>query len=93
VEYVKWSGNVDSFNRMACDPRLSDRGSATCASLYNDAGSEKTLMYAGFGVAGVLAATSVVLFLVLDPQGTAPNHQVACIPVGGSRGISCAVRF
>jgi hypothetical protein len=93
VEYGKWSGNVDSFNRMACDPRLSGRGSAECASLYDDAGNEKTLMYVGFAAAGVLAATSVVLYLALDQQGAATNHQVACIPTGGARSISCAFRF
>jgi hypothetical protein len=93
VEYGKWSGNVDSFNRMACDPRLSNRGSAACGSLYDDAGSEKTLMYLGFSAAGALAATSVVLYFALDRPGTAANHQVACLPTAGSHGVTCALHF
>jgi len=93
VEYDKWSGNVDSFNRMMCDPRLSNRGSAECKSLYDDAGNEKTLMYVGFAAAGALAATSVVLYFALDRPGTAANHRVACLPTAGSRGVTCALHF
>jgi hypothetical protein len=93
VEYGKWSGNVDSFNRMACNPLLSNRGSAECASLYGDAGTENTLMYVGFAAAGALAATSVVLYFALEQPGTAANHQVACLPTAGSRGVTCAFHF
>jgi hypothetical protein len=92
VEYSHWSGNVDSFNRMSCDPRLSDRGSATCASLYGDAQHEKTLMYVGYGAASVLAVTSAVLFFALD-QGKPAGHQIACLPSPASGSVSCALRF
>jgi hypothetical protein len=93
VEYGKWSGNVDSFNRMACDPRLSSRGSAECASLYDGAETEKTLMYVGFVAAGALAATSVVLYFALDRPATAANHQVACLPAVSAPGLSCLLHF
>jgi hypothetical protein len=88
VEYSKWSGNVDSYNVMKC----ADKGGDPCNMYLNDGRHQKTLMYVGYGAAGALAVTSVVLFFALD-ESAAANHQVACLPTPGSGGVSCAFRF
>ena len=88
VEYSKWSSNVDSYNVMKC----ADKGGDQCNTYLNDGRHQKTLMYVGYGAAGALAVSSVVLFFALDESAPA-SHQVACLPSPGSGGVSCAFRF
>jgi hypothetical protein len=93
VKHTTWLNKVDSFNNMAaCDPTVSTRGSAGCSAIYNDAQQAKKLAFAGYGVAGVMAATSVILFFALD-EVRPTNPRVACSVHPSARGLDCAFRF
>ena len=93
VEYGHYSDNVDSFMLMSCDTRQPDNGGKLCTRFLNDGKHEQTLEYVGFAAAGALAATSVILFFVLDDGGAPASQRVACLPDPGTRGVGCSFRF
>lgn len=95
VEHRSWYDKVSSFDRMdVCDPHAVGHGSPGCATLYSDAESARTAAFVGYGAAGLLAGTSVVLYFALDQgQPTASDHRVACSAAPGLRGLGCAFRF
>jgi hypothetical protein len=94
TEAVLAGGKVDSFNGMAaCNRYASDRGGPGCASLYDDGQQSRLLSYVGFGVAGALAVTSVVLFLTRPEPTAKRSAMAACTARVGGIGVSCAVAF
>lgn len=83
---------VSTFNeRSDCNRDAADRGGARCSELYDEGQRAKLLSYVGFGLAGALAATSVVL-LVTRPSSPA-GSSVACAPHGNDVGVSCRFVF
>jgi hypothetical protein len=65
-------------------------GGRACTTLHDDWTQARTLGLVGLIGGGVLAATSATLFVVSLKDG---DHQVACAPALGARGVSCAGRF
>ena len=95
VEHVGWRNKVDSFAAMTCDADLPDRGGVTCGQLYHDGSRARTLAFVGYGVAGVLAAASLILY-VTRPDGVSAavgEGQVACSLSPTPRTLTCALRF
>jgi hypothetical protein len=92
AELVSANSKFDDFNhRMACGENIEGRGSVACSTLYDDASSARRLSIVGFSAAGVLAATSVVFFVLTPPEG-GESVSLACGPAGLA-GVSCAGRF
>ena len=91
VEVLGANNKFRDFNsRSECGEIYQQRGGPGCAALFDDATSARQLAVVGFAVAGVLAATSVVFF-VLTPEKPHDSVSLACSPALG--GISCAGRF
>jgi hypothetical protein len=81
------------FNRdTTCGGKLAQRGGPHCSDLYDGARSARTLQIVGFAVAGALAATSVVLF-VLTPDRPAESVSLACAPSLANPGLACVGHF
>jgi hypothetical protein len=92
-EHLKWQDRVGAFSKnMACDLEVAGHGSTTCQTLYDDGQGARTLAFVGYGVAGALAATAVVLYLV-SPDSAPPSRRVACGIGPGSWGFACGGRF
>lgn len=93
LEHVSWQDKVTSFNEMAsCDPNANDYGGAGCAGLHEDALHARNLAFVGYGLAGILAATSAILFLAWDHDAPA-QPRVACSGSPGLHGLDCVLRF
>ncbi|HEY6478051.1 MAG TPA: hypothetical protein VI456_15845 [Polyangia bacterium] len=73
--------------------------SAACKPLKDGYDEALTWSVVGFAMAGALAATSAVLFVLSPPdhEGTRERGDTArafaCVPDVGARGFGCAVRF
>jgi PEGA domain len=84
-------GKVNSFNDGAeCNKYLADRGSERCGALYDEGQNARLASYVGYGVAGALAATSLVLYLT-RPKAL-PKEALVCAPKG-QLGVSCSLSF
>lgn len=92
-EHLKWQDRVATFGRnTSCDLGVAGHGSTACQTLYDDGQGARTLAFVGYGVAGGLAATAVVLYLV-SPDSSPPSRRVACGIGPGSWGLACSSRF
>jgi hypothetical protein len=92
VELLSSNSKFREFNsKTECGGNFKDRGGPACNALYEDAASARRLSIVGFTVGGVLAATSVVLFLLTPEQKAHESVSLACAPALG--GISCGGRF
>jgi hypothetical protein len=99
VETVVASNKLDQFqNTIApdgsgrtCGVDRSQYGGGVCTTLHDDWKQARTLGIVGLVGGGVLAATSVALFVV--SSGENDNHKVACAPALTSLGVTCAGRF
>jgi hypothetical protein len=98
------SGNArSSFDKIpACGASLPNRGGAQCQTYYDDFDSMRTRAYVGYGVAGVLAAGAITMFIVNASSGPSGSTASAGVPsssrafVGplpGGALISYAARF
>jgi len=93
AELLSANSKFKEFNgRSECGEIYQQRGGPQCSSLFEDATSARQLSVVGFAVAGVLAATSVVFF-VLTPDKPQDSVSLACSPSAGGLGVSCAGRF
>src|SRR6185369_16641014 len=69
VEHLSWQRDVDSFGSMpACGADIAGRGGASCSALYDSGNRARTLAFIGYGVAGALAVTTVVLAVKSAPR-------------------------
>jgi tetratricopeptide (TPR) repeat protein len=107
LEAVAWANRAERFNDhmgpTPADPTgLSrnggidepNRGGAGCASLYDDVSSARTLSIVGLATGGVLAAGSVLLFLMSAPGDSDTTAMgAACVPNPYSPGVTCRVSF
>lgn len=94
VEHLKWQDRVSTFGKNpTCDLGVAEHGSTACQSLYDEGQSARTLAFVGYGAAGALAATAVVLFLVGSDSSSSPSSTVACGNGPGAWGLSCGARF
>jgi hypothetical protein len=92
VEHVLWRSKVSSFASMSCDADLPDRGGTTCRQIYDDGGQARTFAFVGYGVAGALAATSVILYVTSPKPEGSFGSPVACAVSPAAR-IQCGWRF
>jgi tetratricopeptide (TPR) repeat protein len=93
VEIVSANDKFSEFNRRSeCGEIFQQRGGPACSALFEDATSARQLAVVGFAAAGVLAATSVVFF-VITPDRPHDSVSLACSPAAGGLGVSCAGRF
>ena len=92
----------DDFNKAVatdapsrtCGTDLSNYGGVMCAGLYDDWKQARTISLVGFIGAGVLAATSVTLFVLSAPRADgAQSSSFLCAPQLRGVGAACAVRF
>ena len=70
--------------------------SQACKSLKTDYDQSMTLSIVGFAVAGALAATSTVLFVLSSSSGgerAGGARALTCVPDPVGRGIGCSLRF
>jgi hypothetical protein len=110
VETALWKNGQQSFNahsRLAPDPaggpaqpvrdcgtREPNRGGEGCRDLYDGYRRARALAFIGYGVAGVLAATSAVLFLLPERSSRAPGATaLTCAPTLPSTGVTCRMTF
>jgi hypothetical protein len=107
VEAFNAAGKSDAFNThtgVIDGVEFRDCGTANlspaCKGLKEDYDQALTLSVVGFAAAGVLAATSSVLFL-LSPSGENSGatergsgaRAVTCVPDPRARGFGCSLRF
>ena len=85
-------GLADDSGQPVHDPSQAGSTDTRCASLYDSWKTDKRWATVSFAAGGVLAATSLVLFL-LDSAGDerTPRSATACLPSGA--GVSCALTF
>jgi tetratricopeptide (TPR) repeat protein len=81
----------DFNNQPDCGEVYQQRGGPQCSALFDDATSARQLSIVGFAVGGVLAATSVVLFVLTPDKPASDSVSLSCAPSLG--GVSCAGRF
>jgi hypothetical protein len=106
VEALRAASRRDAFNdhtSMAAGTTYHDCGtsnlSTPCKALKDDYDHAFTLSIVGFVAAGVLAATSSVLFVFSSAAHGAAGEQDAgaraltCVPDPVSRGVGCSLRF
>jgi hypothetical protein len=106
VETVTWSTRRDDFDNhlgpardnpaltvKSCGVADPNRGGTGCSDLYENMARARTLMLIGYGAAGALTATAVILFLVSAPGESGPSHATACAPAGASLGAVCRFVF
>jgi hypothetical protein len=95
-EHLSWQRKVDSFGSdRGCGTTFPGDGEAGCKQLYDDGQQARLLAFVGYGVAGALAATAIVLYVTDSGKaGSSPEPAtVACAPTLPASGISCALRF
>jgi tetratricopeptide (TPR) repeat protein len=93
AELLSANSKFKDFNgRAECGEIYQQRGGPECSALFEDATSARQLSVVGFAAAGVLAATSVVFF-VLTPERPHDSVSLACSPSAGGLGFSCSGRF
>jgi hypothetical protein len=79
---------------MGCDADLSDRGGEGCRQLYDAGSRARTLAFIGYGAAGALAATSVILYAIRPLVGRPGGSSMACaISPAPTAQVQCAWRF
>jgi hypothetical protein len=92
VEHLSWQNKVDSFgSNSGCGTTFPGYGAAGCKQLHDDGQQARLLAFVGYGVAGALVATAIVLY-VTDSASAEPA-KVACAPALLTSGVSCALRF
>jgi len=80
-----------SFNDIRmCGASLPDRGGAQCQTYYNDFDTMRTRAYVGYGVAGVLAAGAITMFIVNATSGSSGGATSAAAPSTGHAFVSFA---
>jgi len=101
VETVIASHRIDDFNdHTALSPtgyrapdcqtsQLNDE----CRSIRDAHDRARTLAIVGYAGAGVLAATSAILFVSAQRHAHEPGVQLACAPVLPGAGVTCSLRF
>src|SRR6185436_10806828 len=78
AELLSANNKFNEFNgKSDCGEVFQNRGGPNCAKLFNDATSARQLSIVGFAVAGALAATSVVFF-VITPDKPQDSVSLAC---------------
>jgi hypothetical protein len=80
----------------ACDENLSNKGSASCQDAYQTGQTATKLAVGSFIAAGVLGAGATALFLTTPSSSDASHGStagLACAPLGGQFGVTCATRF
>jgi hypothetical protein len=93
AEVLSTNSKFREFNQDPdCGEIYQQRGGPHCNDLFNGATSARQLAIVGFAAAGVLAATSVVFF-VLTPDKPHDSVSMACSPSVGGLGVSCGGRF
>ncbi|HET6149518.1 MAG TPA: hypothetical protein VFH68_18420 [Polyangia bacterium] len=92
VEHVVWQNKVDSFGSLGCDADLLDRGGESCPQLYDSGRRARTLAFIGYGAAGALAATSMILYLA-RPSATGPVGSSMACAISRAVHVQCAWRF
>jgi hypothetical protein len=95
-EHLSWQKKVDSFgSNKACGTTFPGYGQAGCKQLYDDGQQARLLAFVGYGVAGALAATAIVLYVTDSGKAGSSGEQakVACAPALLTPGVSCALRF
>jgi hypothetical protein len=99
IETVVASHKLDQFQTTlapdgggrSCGTDQPRYGGGVCVGLHDDWSRARTLGLVGLVGGGVLAATSVTLFVVSLNDGG--EHKVACAPAFGALGVTCAGRF
>jgi hypothetical protein len=99
VETVVASNKLDQFrgtlapdgSGRTCGVDRPGYGGGVCTTLHDDWKQARTLGIVGLVGGGVLAATSVALFVVSSDQSG--ERKVACAPAATSFGLTCAGRF
>src|SRR5205814_2595959 len=92
AELLSANAKFREFNlKPGCGEIYQQRGGPDCAALFDDATSARQFSVVGLAAAGVLAATSVVFF-VLTPDKPHDSVSLACSPALGP-GLSCVGRF
>jgi hypothetical protein len=93
-QLLEANNRFNEFNgKSDCGENLGNRGGAGCSKLFNDATAARQLSVVGFAVAGVLAATSVVFFVLTPDTPRESSVSMSCGPTLGVPGLSCAGRF
>ena len=80
----------------ACDENLPNKGSASCQDAYQTGQTATKLAVGSFIAAGVLGAAATALFLTTPSSSDASHGStvgLACAPLGGQFGVTCATRF
>jgi hypothetical protein len=104
AEAFSAASSRDAFNdhtSMAGGGTYHDCGTSSlsqaCQTLKNDYDHALTLSIVGFVSAGVLAATSSVLFVLSSPgqsgERDVGGRALACVPDPVARGVGCSLRF
>jgi hypothetical protein len=81
-----------TIRRFDCGEDEVGRGGPECQRIYRQLDRGRTVALAGYGLAGLLAATSLTLFLV-RPGGEEQRPRLACAGWGTLPGASCRVPF
>jgi hypothetical protein len=96
---VRFDDRVGSFND-GCEEgpqgalqKATHQPDAGCAQLQSDYRGARTLAIVGYGVAGALAATGVVLLLTAPDSPAGEKVSWACAPTLGRPGGTCGIRF
>jgi hypothetical protein len=95
-EHLSWQKKVDSFgSNKGCGTTFPGDGEAGCKQLYDDGQQARLLAFVGYGVAGALAATALVLYVTDSGKAgsSAEPTKFACAPTLLASGLSCALRF
>jgi len=80
-----------SFDAIpTCGASLPNRGGAQCQAYYEDFDSKRTAAYVGYGVAGVLAAGAITMFIVNASSAPSGNAASAAVPPTGQAFVSLA---
>jgi len=93
-ELLDANNKFNEFNgKSECGEVFANRGGPGCSKLFNDATSARQLSVVGFAVAGVLAATSVVFFVLTPDAPKDSSVSMSCGPTLGGPGVVCGGRF
>ncbi|HET6283745.1 MAG TPA: PEGA domain-containing protein [Polyangia bacterium] len=108
-EHIAWQGGVTDFDAetfrlpsgqtvAACAASATKHGmTPRCDQLYSDYTSARTLAFVGYGVGGVLAVTSAILFFRRPDESRASTSKSAraamCSPDLRLAGLACAFTF
>jgi hypothetical protein len=80
----------------ACDENLPNKGSTGCKDAYQAGQTATKLAIGSFIAAGVLGAGATALFLTSPSSSDTSRSStvgLACAPLGGQFGVTCATRF